>query len=518
MKTSWTSSRHRKPRIPFHRRRLCPIFGLLVIGLWIGFHFKILFTVPLPDSTSHNGWSRGENNVVVKMTSVQSDGLKKEGGSDGRQDFVSGSSISYHKVIQSIEERLISEWMLATRIPKTKGSKATTQGIDSNHLQPTELMNFFGPQLQESSSSTIDRLEYRRTHNHHQKDHQNISIVLVTHLSVDRINDRLPLLLDYWNGPISVAIYIRDMNQISMVSSMLEKLSLSHQEQILLGETILHFLFEPNAPTSYPHNRLRNLAMKYNLSSLIGTKSDGNQQNYVDDHNDFVLAIDVDFLPPWDAHTKLMELLVRDSKDTTMSTSLVGYLRNKTGLVLPVFNLVPPSTTSDGPMDWENIVKMVPKTREEAVQLYHENILRQWEYKAGHQSDNYTRWLQPRQDDESRNSPLSTSSSYSITPSKGYEPYFIAHRPSLPTYYDSFRGFGLDKQSFVVQVILEAFQFRVLVDFYLVHISHSSNRNDKERERNIVLWQRHFKPYLRSKYPNVSKIQKKFFNIPFNQD
>lgn len=417
------------------------IFLALIPGILVGLNLRLL-TLPFPEG----------RHGLVRGVSIES-------------ELYGHSDRGYVESIQVLERRLQSEWERAQR--QEDGAAR-------------QLQNFYVPQPATNRSSV------------------ELSLVMATHCSVDRMQDRIPLLMEYWRGPASLAIYISTVEQIPQLSQILQNLSLMDQGRILGGDTILHFLLEPSGPPSYPHNILRNLAMSHNFG--LTTSED-----------DFVLALDADFLPTWNAHTKFMNILYNPQQK--QGDSFLKMLRRKIALVLPVFNMVPKSNSDGGDVEFQTMVDTLPKTRPEAIELYHQDILQLWPYKVGHQSSNYTQWLKYPTDDKDSMIP-----SFPIIPSKGYEPYFIAHRPSLPPYYEAFRGFGLNKQSFVAQIVLEDFEFQVLCDFYLIHLAHPSNHNDQEREANIIEWQSHFKPYLRQKYPKASAYQKRFFNIPFLQE
>ena len=67
---------------------------------------------------------------------------------------------------------------------------------------------------------------------------------------------------------------------------------------------------------------------------------------------------------------------------------------------------------------------------------------------------------------ETQQQSSSSTDSYPIEASLYFEPYFIAHRSSLPLYYEPFRGYGFNKQSFVVETVLTGFTFHTLRDIF----------------------------------------------------
>lgn len=303
---------------------------------------------------------------------------------------------------------------------------------------------------------------------------------------------------------------------------------------------------EMNAPSGYPHNRLRNIAMAYDFGKL-------------NTEYDFVLATDVDFIPTYNAHRKLMSLLqphntfgpdcsstlsssLSSSSSSPPSTPLLDLLRNKTALILPVFDLTGPGTADS--LSYETKVNIIPKTKSELIQKYvdqskvrmikydNQYIIHRFKCMPCHESTNYPRWLKKekrhrsktttngrrrkQQQHQQQSSSSSSSDSYPIEASLYFEPYFIAHRSSLPQYYESFRGYGFNKQSFVAETVLHGVTFHTLREFFLIHLSHVSNANKDQQRHNLMIWEEDFGPYLRTKFSNVTdEYHSKFFDPPW---
>jgi hypothetical protein len=84
-----------------------------------------------------------------------------------------------------------------------------------------------------------------------------------------------------------------------------------------------------------------------------------------------------------------------------------------------------------------------------------------------------------------------------------YEPYVIgyAREPDVPQYCQSFRGFGYNKWTWIMEAYFTGFQFAVLKDSFVVHIDHplSAQRQD-QMYTNKPKYQR-FRGSLRNKLP-----------------
>jgi hypothetical protein len=212
----------------------------------------------------------------------------------------------------------------------------------------------------------------------------------------------------------------------------------------------------------YPHNILRNLAIKNAPSH-------------------FIFSLDVDFLPAMNTH-KSWSIKLNDDNDSFQES-----LKHQTLFILPVFSL--PQGVRP------------PSTREELVSMYHNKSAMEWHYPPGHAKIYYKRWTS--NDRSSPNQTLMDDFSYVIHPSPEFEPYFLCYRPGLPKYWESFRGFGLDKTSFTHELALKGYEFRVLWDFFVVHLHHSKGEaNDRNNlaNRNGDVWRDEFSPYLSKRY------------------
>lgn len=163
----------------------------------------------------------------------------------------------------------------------------------------------------------------------------------------------------------------------------------------------------------YPHNILRNLAMKMVTAS-------------------FILVSDIDLLPS-----------VNLSKSFQMDMINSKIVRNKNAYILPVFET------------GEN--KYIPSTKEELltdknVRPFYGNVCAKCQ-----QFTNYKRWKNARKSDK-------LEVAFSVEWQHPYEPFFIASKSSLPLYDERFKQYGYNRVSQVrsihvktVAVFLERF-------------------------------------------------------------
>jgi hypothetical protein len=266
-------------------------------------------------------------------------------------------------------------------------------------------------------------------------------ITVAVHASTTKLN-RLLFSIKRWGGPTSAAVYIQSENDIHDLIDFYS----THAKS--LAYTDIHVVME-RTDLPYPHNILRQTAL-----------------DHVD--SDYFLTLDVDFVTPPDASKRLDALLRSDSK-------LTAQIQNKTLIVLPAFN-------REKKVNDTEILDIggsfLPKNKEEVLNLIATDEMTPFHhavFSQGHGPTNYEEWY--------FGNPSSDSSSYAIDYAKKYEPYVIgyARQPDVPQYRQSFRGFGYNKWTWIMEAYLTGFQFAVLKDFFVVHIDHplSAQRQDQ---------------------------------------
>mmetsp|Transcript_8748 Transcript_8748/g.20945 ORF Transcript_8748/g.20945 Transcript_8748/m.20945 type:complete len:393 (+) Transcript_8748:15-1193(+) len=285
-----------------------------------------------------------------------------------------------------------------------------------------------------------------------------LGIVLCTHLSVDKLG-RLAAQKKSWKGPMSVAVYLTsDQDEAEY-----QRFRSSYYYQA--NDVAFSIYREHNESIAhlYPHNILRNLAIE-------------NAQS------DYVFSLDADFLPSENTYHSLTSKLKNDN-------SFQESLQHQTLFILPVFALP------------QGVVRP-PVTREELVSMYHNKSAMEWHYAPGHAKIYYKTWTANNR--SSPNHTLMNDFSYFIEPNLEFEPYFLCYRPGLPKYWEAFRGFVLDKTSFTHELALKGYEFRVLWDFFVVHLHHEAKGEANDRNglanRNVDIWREEFTPYLSNKY------------------
>lgn len=286
-------------------------------------------------------------------------------------------------------------------------------------------------------------------------------VVLCTHTSVDKLH-RVFIQHARWNGPMSASVFVTNAGELAKYEAFRTNYTRTDID------FSVHFESNSSMAHQYPHNTLRNLAVENARS-------------------DYLLPLDVDFLPSQNAHEDIAGFLQNTSWFTEN-------LHNQTLFILPVFSLA----GGIGP----------PQTRQELVTMYNNRTAKQWHYHSGHAKIDYRKWIGGR-----RQQTGSQAISYPILPKNEFEPYFICFRPGLPKYWEDFRGFGFDKVSFVHELILKGHQFQVLWDFFVVHLYHpKASQADRNAlaNQNADLWRSTFTPYLYQKYNPKGMAQERW--------
>jgi hypothetical protein len=218
-------------------------------------------------------------------------------------------------------------------------------------------------------------------------------IVLATQLSTSKLRNLL-VQLQYWNGPVSVAVYISRLEDIDILFNFTE------QNRPFIHQTSFHLVLEKTQNLLYPTNILRNVALEAIES-------------------DYFLALDVDHIPlPHNCHDKLVHVLSRIESD------------NKQNLlfVLPAFSLFPEKGEKYATAD------ALPSSKEIALKLVKKRRMAQfWKkiFPQGHGPSNYTRWVMNTNTSDDFYE-IALSQKQSIL----YEPYVVGFKPGIPRYWE----------------------------------------------------------------------------------
>jgi len=290
-------------------------------------------------------------------------------------------------------------------------------------------------------------------------DNRDIDIVLATHISTNKFQVLLTQ-LRYWKGPASVAVYIKTKEDIDSFFRFISN------NRSLLKAVTFHLVME-KTDRAYPQNILRNVAME-------AVKSE------------YVVLLDVDLIPmPEGCHDRLVAALKSPSSELLVNKRQM--------FVLPAFQVKPKKGNTHASEDQLPLskVELLEKLKTKEVAPFYLK-----EFERGHGSTNFTKWI---------NLPPSIDETYYDIPNKdnAFEPYVIAFKFGLPKYWEDFRGFGINKQSFFQECSRAGYTFAVLHNFYCIHLDHPRQKLSDKAEQlsaNAIVHQ-HFMKLLDGKYP-----------------
>ena len=296
------------------------------------------------------------------------------------------------------------------------------------------------------------------------------NICLCTHLTTNKL-DRFLVLVQKWNGPVSVSIYITTENQLEELFMFYDE----HNSKKVFNSIDVHVLLEklPSIEDKdymyygYPHNTLRNMAVEFALNVT-----------------EYILSLDVDFMTQQNASEALTKMIDANPR------MIRDLQQNNVVMVLPAFEQTIGADTVN--MSSEHNIKLndantlshqLPQTKPDLM-----NQISQKKIEIAHQSfppcqraTNYPKWFKDDEDGK-------RSDYYYIDYELKFEPYTIVYRnissssspPSsnllLPKYYESFRGWGYDKSSFYMELYFSGYKFAVLKDWFVIHMYHKSTK------------------------------------------
>lgn len=336
----------------------------------------------------------------------------------------------------------------------------------------------------------LSNLISRRAPNDNPSEHKNMplypeEIVLVTHGSIFKLDIFLTQ-LDYWRGPVSLALHINEGDeQIEILETFIDQ----HHDQ--MQNVSVHLYMEytnlastESTPPPYPHNILRNLAMD-------------------ECESDFFVAIDIDFIPgPLDCYTSLQKTLNANNRMIARAMKTLKMI-----YVLPAFELLAPTGEKSA------VPAQLPSSKQQLRRQVDANLTEPFHHKRyadGHGPSNFEKWYTY---DDSR----SSKTNYGIDYRPGFEPYTLAYRPGIPRYWDGFRGYGFNKQSWIMELHRAGYGMNVLTQQYVIHLEHPSTLDTLQRRKNFKEYN-DFISYIDVMYPiekNRQKLNTNFFhNFP----
>lgn len=207
-------------------------------------------------------------------------------------------------------------------------------------------------------------------------------IVLATHLSTEKFQN-LVAQLKHWNGPASVAVFIRSAEDIDLLYKATE------ENQKNFRETSFHLVLERSFELPYPGNILRQVAL-----------------GGVESH--YFLALDVDHVPmPHDCHNKLLASVLPKISNASKHDTL---------FVVPAFSAS----------------EKLPLSKQDVLKLEKERKIDQLEKLSSpesHGPTKYQTWLE-----STETSGATYSISITSDQSMEYHPYVLGFKPGIPRY------------------------------------------------------------------------------------
>jgi hypothetical protein len=311
-------------------------------------------------------------------------------------------------------------------------------------------------------------------------------VVLVTQMGVSKF-DILLTSLEIWGGPASVGIYMSSKQEIESFFTFVEKHSDALQNSSF--HAVLEKKPEDVSNWMYPHNFLRNAAMDSAEA-------------------DYVLLLDVDFIPSPDSYRQLQNLFSESSRSGDKKDSLAWNMQQKRFVfVFPAFELFPLSGETHArpntlPKSKGQILQMLKPGSSPRLSTFRHD------YVMGHIPTNFPKWLGLARKPVASNRNHTASYYYPIQVNtekerKFWEPYVLGYRPAMPRYWEEFRGFGRNKLSFANELLVGGFQFAVLEDFWCVHLEHPvvpPAKKEYDEEINVKIYYERFQVYLRGRY------------------
>ncbi len=293
------------------------------------------------------------------------------------------------------------------------------------------------------------------------------TITVATMGSIDKLERLVRLCRSWPDRPVSFVLYTT--NVVPDLDT-LEAFWTDHALE--LAHVTVH-VFISSAPDAVPLNFLRNLAME-------GSSSD------------YVFALDVDFIPSADTPTELDTLLPellhdKEKKEARHVALVIPAFQRKYEPNVDVINVPLPQTKSELMKNLGvNISTDMLYTREyprnystSKYQPFHVDY-----YYKGHGPTGFERWYK-------------ATEPYRIQYEDKYEPYVLVNRFLAPRYWEMFRGYGWNKQSWLLEISKLKFRFTVVPRSFLTHVDH----NPKGKRTGKVKKQLHlFQKYLRAMY------------------
>ncbi|KAF7726534.1 Glycosyltransferase-like 1B [Apophysomyces ossiformis] len=250
-----------------------------------------------------------------------------------------------------------------------------------------------------------------------------LDVALVSQFSVNRL-ETFKHVLQAWEGPISVSIYLTDPDDISALKrffSTPDNVALYSRAQV----TVLKPSYSGNEHLKYPINHLRNLAI-----TAVNTP--------------YILVIDADFIPSKDLYQQTRSQFL----------PFLEQSNRRRAVIVPCYAM------------HEQYKDMaMPATVGTLRDLVRRGIAYITDPGAGHGPTLANEIALGRT--LKRGQPF-----YEVCYESQWEPYYVVPR-SAPLYDVRFKNQGGDKQSHALQLNAEGYQFYVARNAFMIHRDHS---------------------------------------------
>eukprot|EP00164_Ancoracysta_twista_P004493 GFYU01006059.1.p1 GENE.GFYU01006059.1~~GFYU01006059.1.p1 ORF type:complete len:1060 (+),score=309.18 GFYU01006059.1:150-3329(+) len=299
-------------------------------------------------------------------------------------------------------------------------------------------------------------------------------ITIVTQLTLSRF-ERLNNMAKAWEGPMSACVFVSDKDkELAQLSDLLKDPKNAAAAKYIDFHVVYKIEDRP-----YPVNTLRNIAIEQVKTSVM-------------------YLLDVDMITSHtmavyrDIYWKLQE---RDINRRAVDPKLTS-TNAKTH---PRLLLITPAFESDLP------VEKFPKSKDslrEAVRDGHVQQVAIFNCFGCHSPARYRYWMSEESD---------TVESYPATFNWYFEPFYLG--PSTMEMYDErFEGYGNDKMSMVLELVVAGYQFEVLTNVFIIHMNHAAapwSDNFNENIKRLNLLSCDFFHELRVKYAAYLKAEGK---------
>eukprot|EP01130_Rhizamoeba_saxonica_P007640 TRINITY_DN3091_c0_g1_i1.p1 TRINITY_DN3091_c0_g1~~TRINITY_DN3091_c0_g1_i1.p1 ORF type:complete len:368 (-),score=48.97 TRINITY_DN3091_c0_g1_i1:110-1213(-) len=281
------------------------------------------------------------------------------------------------------------------------------------------------------------------------------SVTFSTQCSSNKLT-RLMLLTKRWKGPISIAVYVHEEQDIKDWWEF-------YCEDGNFRRVSISFVF-PDDPRfehlpKYPVNMLRNIGW-----GLARTE--------------FVALVDVDHLPDPNSY-KALSILAQEHLSEEHSRNL---------LIIPTFEVMEGSREY---MNQTTLLSVIPNTKEEIIsgmnsktyQYFHSSF-----YNA-YGRTNYNKWIK-------------TSTPYEVKYGIDFEPYVVVRTNLEVKFYECFCGFAMNYNTWSAELNLNTFKWLVAPNAFLFHWAHERHGVISDQIHDAKAGWIH---KMNSKYPVKSK-------------